>query len=234
MKIDGQNMPPLRGLNLFGSSFYKDVAPKALKDSTTNVANETVTQKIIAEPARAVMKMFGMARIRLLVGIVAVLFGCSGCAETKSEKHSHVANTNCENFCFAGVVLLATENAHQGFLKNYYYPLWMPSTNVANEALSQISNYLQHAEYEPLGHPAYARELPGVRERLPKTVCQIVGVTCDRKKGILLNCFPVEGLWSEQWRDAFIKVCDGGPRYWSAVYLPDEHRFSNLEIDLGF
>jgi len=30
MNIDGQNMPPLRGLNLFGADFYKDVAPTAL------------------------------------------------------------------------------------------------------------------------------------------------------------------------------------------------------------
>jgi hypothetical protein len=31
MKNDGQNMPPLRGLNLFGADFYKDVAPTALQ-----------------------------------------------------------------------------------------------------------------------------------------------------------------------------------------------------------
>jgi hypothetical protein len=29
MKIDGQNMPPRRGLDLFGLGFYKDVTPTA-------------------------------------------------------------------------------------------------------------------------------------------------------------------------------------------------------------
>jgi hypothetical protein len=175
-----------------------------------------------------------MVRFNFFAVLALAWVLCSGCAATKPQSQHTVQNTICENHCFAGTVLLATENSQERYLKNYYYPLWMPSTNAINEALSQVTNYLQHAETEPLSHPAYANELPGVRERLPKTVCQAVGVSCNGRKGILLNCFPSEGRWHERWRDGFIKVFDGGPRYWSVVYLTDEHRFTDLRIDLGF
>ncbi|MCW5551158.1 MAG: hypothetical protein KIS67_03220 [Verrucomicrobiae bacterium] len=49
MKIDGQNMPPLRGLNLFGFNFYKDVTPTALGNSRMRMTSETVIQKIFDE-----------------------------------------------------------------------------------------------------------------------------------------------------------------------------------------
>ena len=49
MKINGQNMPPLRGLNVFGAGFYKDVAPTALEVSHAKVTSETVIQKIFDE-----------------------------------------------------------------------------------------------------------------------------------------------------------------------------------------
>ncbi|HEX5399745.1 MAG TPA: hypothetical protein VFY06_11940 [Verrucomicrobiae bacterium] len=49
MKIDGQNMSPLRGLNLLGADFYKYVAPTALGEGAANAASETVIQKIFDE-----------------------------------------------------------------------------------------------------------------------------------------------------------------------------------------
>lgn len=45
MKINSQNMPPLRGLNLLGAGFYKDVAPTALGIGRAQVSGETVIQK---------------------------------------------------------------------------------------------------------------------------------------------------------------------------------------------
>ena len=46
MKIACQNMPPLRGLNLMGADFYKDVTPTALGVCDANVISKTVTQRI--------------------------------------------------------------------------------------------------------------------------------------------------------------------------------------------
>ncbi len=50
MKIDGQNMPLLQSLNLFGFNFYKDVAPTALGNRHASRIGETVIQKIFDEP----------------------------------------------------------------------------------------------------------------------------------------------------------------------------------------
>ena len=42
MRIDGHNMPPLRGLNLFGTDFYKDVTPTALGNRRAFMTGEMV------------------------------------------------------------------------------------------------------------------------------------------------------------------------------------------------
>jgi len=49
MKIDGHNMPPRRGLNLFGADCYKDVTPTALRTNHRKTICETVIQKIFDE-----------------------------------------------------------------------------------------------------------------------------------------------------------------------------------------
>jgi len=43
-------MPPLRGLNWVGPSFYKDAAPPALRIHSVRVTIKTVIQKIFDEP----------------------------------------------------------------------------------------------------------------------------------------------------------------------------------------
>jgi hypothetical protein len=56
----------------------------------------------------------------------------------------------------------------------------------------------------------------------------------EKRKGILLNCFPLSHRWSEGWKERFVRVYDGGSKWWSVVYLPDEKEFSRLRADLGF
>jgi hypothetical protein len=65
-------------------------------------------------------------------------------------------------------------------------------------------------------------------------VCQAIGVQYDQKKGVLLNFLPEDDLFTREWRERYIKVRDGGPRFWSVVYLPDQQRFVRLHIDLGY
>jgi hypothetical protein len=164
------------------------------------------------------------------------IFCCSGCTSTKSQSQHIVQGTICENYCFAGAVLLMAEDSRSSYLRHNYHPLWNPSTNDANYALGQVKNYLLQADNFLSSRPGTAKELPGVLERLPKTVCQAVGVTYAKRKGILLNCLPsdVDEDWHEDWKKEFVKVFDGGPKYWSVIYLPDERRFVRLGIDLGF
>ena len=176
-----------------------------------------------------------MFRPNIFVALtLAWIVGCSAPRTTERQVQAPAApSTVLKSHPFSGTVLLVAEY-QRGFLTRHYYPLWDPSSNVVLEALSQVTNYLQHASNEPLSHSAYPKELPGVQDRLAKTVCQAIGVTWIGRKGILLNCFPAEGYWHERWREDFIKVHDGGPRYWSVIYFVGERKFANLHIDLGF
>jgi hypothetical protein len=51
MSIDGQNMPPPRGLNLFEADCYKDVAPTALGKRVPMlcVVHETEAQAVATD-----------------------------------------------------------------------------------------------------------------------------------------------------------------------------------------
>jgi len=110
--------------------------------------------------------------------------------------------------------------------------LWNPSTNLVAEAIRRLPAYLQSVQTN--GSAGYTNQLPGIRERLPNTGCQIVRVTLEKRKAILLNCFPLNHGFSKGWKQHFIKVYDGGSKWWSVVYLPDEKEFTRLRVDLGF
>jgi hypothetical protein len=111
-------------------------------------------------------------------------------------------------------------------------PLWNPDTNLVTEAIQALPNYLQTAQTN--GSNRYTNHLSGIRERLPITGCQFVGVTIDGRKSILLNCFPLTHSFSRGWKERFVGVYDGGPRWWRVAYLPDKKEFTRLRVDLGF
>jgi len=144
--------------------------------------------------------------------------------------------TNSPNSVFAGTVILSAEahNTNGSYLRTSFFPLWNPTTNDVAEAVKRLSTYLKDGDGQQFSHPRYATELPGIREGLPKTLCQFVGVTFDGRKGILLNCIPPDTRRAEKWRESYIKVFDGGPQYWSIIYIPDERKFTQLRVDLGF
>jgi len=134
-------------------------------------------------------------------------------------------NVACENHVFSGVVLLSSDSAE--YLKNFL-PLWNPSTDVVNEATSKIGDYLRQV------HPDnswQAQDISEICGRLPKTVCQAVGITFEGHKAILLNCLPANHSFTRSWREHFIKVFDGGARYWNIIYIPESGSFVELEIN---
>ena len=130
-------------------------------------------------------------------------------------------------------VILPAEVAatNRGFPENFE-PLWNPTTNHITEAIRCLLDYLQRMQTN--GQSFYTNQLPGIRERLPRTACQFVGVSFEKRKVILLNCIPANHGFSRDWENRFVKVYDGGPRWWSVIYLPDEKEFTRLRVDLGF
>ncbi len=134
---------------------------------------------------------------------------------------------------FGGWVILPSQKTvtNWGFPDNCV-PLRNPSTNEVAEAMQRLPDYLQQAKQN--GRPSYTNILPGMRERLPRTACQFVGVTIENQKGILLNCISMTHKASSGWKDHFVKVFDGGPQWWSVIYLPDQKQFTQLHVDLGY
>jgi hypothetical protein len=174
----------------------------------------------------------------LLVFCVASLIGCSA---VKPEQKSMPAeaksdSTNSIHVYLSGLVIFpetcSNVSSHVG---QDTLPLWSPSTNLVIEVLNQIPEYLQHANKDPLVRPAYYKQLVPAKERLPKSICQVAGITFQGRKGILLNFLPAEEANAHSdWRKQFINVYDGGPRWWSVVYLEEEKKFKALHFDLGY
>jgi|GEM_PF-6183757 len=159
----------------------------------------------------------------LLLSAALVISGCDG---MKVPRKTSGQNVSCENHIFNAVVLLAPENAT--YLEKHFATLWNPSTNIVNEATGKIENYLRHLHPEKSWQ---VQELAEIRVRLPKTVCQAVGITFEGHEAILLNCLPAEGAFTNFWRDRFIKVFDGGAHYWNVIYIPESGSFVNLKIN---
>jgi len=180
-------------------------------------------------------------KLAINAGALVVLVSClvMGCSSTKTEPEvtPHSTNSvNVTNAGFAGTVILTLPagETNGAFPGGQYFPLWNPSTNIAAEALKKLPDYLENAGQEPLADPMYFEKLPLLRERLPRTLGQILGVTYEGRKAILLNCIPAEHDWNGEWRNKFAHAHDEGPRWWHIVYLPEEHKFTGLYIDLGF
>ncbi len=80
----------------------------------------------------------------------------------------------------------------------------------------------------------HRKEVQEVMRQLENTVCQGVGVELNDQNAILLNCLPHEGPRTEGWKGRYIRVFDGGSRFWYAVYRVETQEFTHLRIDKGF
>jgi hypothetical protein len=169
-----------------------------------------------------------MVKIRFPLLMLATLVtgGCGG-AKIPNQPASFRSNTVCENHAFSGVVLLAPENVKSA--EKDFSPLWSPPSSLVEEATDKIPDYLRNV---PAVNAGQAQELREIRERLPKTFCQTVGVTFEGKKAILLNCLASRNSYiTNHWQQHFIKVYDGGSHFWNIVYLPENRSFTNLDIN---
>lgn len=169
---------------------------------------------------------------RLAVAVLAVALGV-GChsPRTSSTEDPGPRDPTEDRTVAAFVILPAADVASQPSAR-VLPPTWDPATNVVAEALLRLQAFLSDPRNEPLD--ARGLRLPGVRRRLPNTVCQVIGVRYDQKKGVFLNCLPADSRMNEGWRERYIRVSDGGPRYWRVVYLPKEGVFFDLQIDHGY
>ena len=166
-------------------------------------------------------------RFPFLLLLVAIVTGGCGGAKVPNQHAAFQSNVICENHAFDGIVLLAPENV-KSMAKNFL-PLWSPASNIVDEATVKIPNYLRDAAAVDAWQ---AQDLREIRERLPKTFCQAVGITFEGKKVILLNCLASRNSYiTNHWQEHFIKVYDGGSRYWNVVYVPESGSFTNLEIN---
>ena len=178
------------------------------------------------------MFRFTIIHEAMLLVCVAVC-GCSGTKPPHQQPQTAVQANELNSHSFASTALLVAEKCRSQYLQVEYSPLWNPPSNAVDHALNELPAFLLKAGTSPLAHAHYD-QVPNLQKRLPQTVCQVVGVTLNNEKAILLNCLPKPARWDHRWKEDFIKFYDGGPAYWSVVYLPDEHRFTRLRIDLGF
>lgn len=123
-------------------------------------------------------------------------------------------------------------------IKGEYKADWNPQELEVHQALLSVRSFLHNLEQNPssqeLAHPAYAANLSGLIDRLPKTLCQAIGIEYEMQHAVFLNFIPSSERWSNDWTNRYIHVFDGGPRFWTIVYLPNSGEFKNLRIDLGF
>lgn len=174
-----------------------------------------------------------------LLVFVAAVVGCS----TPKREHANTAlekaggSTQSENVYLAGLVIFPeTKPAISKHLGQEVDPRWTPATNLVIEAINQLPSYLLSTNKGPLAHPLYAEKCLPAKQNLPKSICQVVGLTFEGRKGILLNFLPSDrgNRFGADCRERFIKVYDGGPRWWSVIYLEEEKTFTALHFDLGY
>jgi hypothetical protein len=116
-------------------------------------------------------------------------------------------------------------------------PVWSPSKSQVIGALEQIPSLLTAVRPETgkVVSANRARYLPQLRANFTNSVCQVVGVTIGQEKALWLNFLPKDdGRFTQDWQTKLVEVFDGGPRYWSVVYLLGQNEFMRLRIDLGF
>ncbi|MGC3958268.1 MAG: hypothetical protein QM813_10110 [Verrucomicrobiota bacterium] len=174
----------------------------------------------------------------LLVFVAAIV----GCATPKREQAGTALEkagglNQPENLYLAGLVIFPETNpAISKHLGREVDPRWTPSTNIVIEAINQLPSYLLSTNKGPLAYPQYTEKCLPAKQYLPKSICQVVGLTFEGRKGILLNFLPADqaSRFETNWRERFIKVYDGGPRWWSVIYLKEEKAFTALHFDLGY
>lgn len=180
---------------------------------------------------------------KIQIALPFVLLACVlGCSTSKCE-HRDMASEKTggriqpEHAYLTGLVIFPeTRPGVSKHLGREVSPLWTPSTNIVAEALNKLPSYLLSTNKEPFAHPLYAEKCVPAKESLSKSICQVVGITFDGRKGVLLNFLPADraNRYGTDWRERFIKVYDGGPRWWSVIYLSEEKTFTALHFDLGY
>ena len=112
-----------------------------------------------------------------------------------------------------------------------FWPLWNPDTNLVLEVLNQIPSYAERITKQHLV-PECLPKFPGLVPMLPKSICQIVGVTYNERRALVLNFVPLEytQIYEKNWRERFIRTVEQGPGFWRVVYLLEDKKFTNLHI----
>ncbi len=169
-------------------------------------------------------------RLVVVIGLSLPAVGCRN-PQASSAEHQTILGGKQDRTLAAFVILPAADVASHPRWSGLP-ATWDPPTNVVAEALLRLPAFLSDPRNEPLGGVNHL--LPGVRRRLPNTVCQAIGVQYDQKDGVFLNCLPADTRRLEGWRERYVRVYDGGPRFWTVVYLPEERKFVRLRIDLGY
>jgi hypothetical protein len=171
-----------------------------------------------------ILKIQFALSVFLLICVVTV-----GCSTSESGRRDTISKEGGllqpEHVKLAGLVIFSdTQQVVSKHLGRVVGPLWTPSTNSVWEAVNQLPSYL------------LSRKSFSAKENLSKSFCQAAGITFEGRRGILLNFLPADGAngMSFGWREHFIKVYDGGPRWWSVIYLSEEKEFTALHFDSGF
>lgn len=142
-----------------------------------------------------------------------------------------------------GAIIPAVLFSKSAVSDRYRYPLawgdpvWSPSKSQAIGALEEIPSLLAalRPEMGKVVSTNHARYLPQLRANFTNSVCQVVGLTIGQEKALWLNFLPKDGgRFTQDWETKLVNVSDGGPRYWSVVYLLGQNEFTRLRIDLGF
>jgi hypothetical protein len=169
-----------------------------------------------------------------LVVCAAVAF--AGCATSRHlpAKESKSGGTGTPGPFADFVVLDWQETGSAWGFPKFLNASWNPTVEQARAAMQSLPRILEISR-QSHGAGSYRRkQVQEVIGQLPQTLCQGVGVELNGQNAILLNCLPDGSPWSEGWKGHYIRVFDGGPRFWYAVYRLDTQEFTHLRIDQGF
>jgi hypothetical protein len=98
------------------------------------------------------------------------------------------------------------------------------------EALTRLPDYLGGFTNVAKGTWISAATVAGLQSGMAKTICQAVGVTYQGRQCILLSCLPSVDSLSSGWKERYVRAEDRGPGFWRVIYVPDEQRFTRLQL----
>jgi len=118
---------------------------------------------------------------------------------------------------------------NQVILSSYYdnSEIWMPTEQETDEALSVIAKHLEVYDKDASLPPGHLKK---IRKDFGTYKVQFVGLKGEVNKRILCNFFPADGEYPE-WKTSFIRVFDGGFRYWQVEYDVDTKQCHKLMIN---